>query len=237
MMTQLPPLPDEDLSGRALCALCAEYGHSCCATDPALGYLSFPLSAPEWRRLLAYAHLATETDDEPAATAQAAPDALESIPAAPDSMPAAPAGPDSSDSAQDFPDSMPAEGDAVCQPWPNHPDFITSMLTLFPKEKKRIHELFPAKGRHLSLRLRANGACVFLGQEGCRLPRAVRPWYCLLFPAWVVSGQLTIFTPEECCIARRAASPMHGIRLMAVEPGELKELYWLLRRDWQIERG
>jgi Fe-S-cluster containining protein len=214
MITKTTTLPGEGLKGREICALCAEYGCSCCATDPALGYLGFPLSLAEWRRLNAYVHLATESDAEP----DAADLCRASSPLADEAAP-------------------PEEGDAICQPWPNHKDFLTSMLTLFPREKARIREMFPPKGGHLSLRLRANGACVFLGNQGCRLPRASRPWYCLLFPAWVMDNSLTMFTPEECFIARRARNPMQGVELMDVEARTLKDIYWNLRLDWGIGPG
>lgn len=263
-----------ELTGQALCALCAEQGGCCCATDPALGHLSFPLSGAEWARLTPWRALATETGsvDEraPALTGQQADAVADALDASLNATLPAPAAlaPSSLDSAalnaalnaaleaaglnaaleaadlnaaleSASPDSSaseaPAAGDACCQPWPNSPEFITSMRALFPQEKDRIEQLFPPGKRHLSLRLRADGTCVFLGGAGCRLPRFARPWYCLLFPAWMTSLGPSLFTAKGCLIAGRARNPAHGIKLMGVDPDEPRAIFAQLRRDWGLE--
>ncbi|MDL2216746.1 hypothetical protein LJB81_03310 [Desulfovibrio sp. OttesenSCG-928-M14] len=211
-----------DLTGPDLCALCAKQGHSCCATDPATGHLSFPLSVPEWQRLKAWSALATEASsgadfDRADKEACAASRALELTPPKPHTD-AAP----------------PPMGDDCCQAWPNSPDFILSMNSLFTKEKKRVAQLFPARGTHFSLRLRKDGACVFLGNAGCRLPRTVRPWYCLLFPAWMLNGRPALFTAPGCLIAKRAMNPAHAVGIMGVNLDDLREIYSSLRRDWGL---
>lgn len=205
---------DDGLLGGEICALCAIEGDCCCATDRSLGHLSFPLSAPEWRRILPFSDLATEKMPEKDAVIHVhCPD----------------------DFSPDLDAAPPKGGDAVCEPWPNSPDFLASMRSLFPGEKNRIDTLFPKKARHFSLRLRKDGSCVFLGPQGCRLPRAVRPWYCLIFPAWVTRGEFTLFVSEGCLIAQRAANPMHGMRLMRETPDNVRQLHAALRRDWGLD--
>lgn len=219
-----PELPSP--KGEALCRLCASENGGCCRTDPDLTYLSFPLSGPEWRRIIPHAALATPaipaegarfTEEEEAADAAACDLRNQNVP--PFLPPA---------------DETQPPNDAVCAPEPNRPDFIASMHTLFPGEKRAIDALFPTNGEHGALRTRRDGACVFLGGGGCRLPRIARPWYCLLFPAWVIEDTLTLFSSPECLIAQKARGPAHGIRLLDESPVRLRRFYAALRLDWGL---
>lgn len=229
-----PELPAP--TGERLCLLCAQNGDTCCKTDPDLTYLSFPLSDAEWRRLLPYAALATLSvpDDgaiflEDERRAEAAAGALRTVveenfeaPAVPDSPPGiAEAGND--------------EGDNIRSSEPNHPDFITSMHALFPGQKTRIAKLFPAGERHFSLRTRRDGSCAFLGDSGCRLPRAARPWYCLLFPAWMIEDNLTLFLAKECLVSQKARGPAHGVELLGEQPAHIRVLHARLLKDWGMK--
>jgi len=184
-----------DSLGEVLCLACARDGISCCRTDPELTHLCFPLSEPEWQRLLPYANLAAAIPEQG--------DVFD-------------------------------QGDAIRAAEPNTPDFIASMRALFPRDKKTIELLFPPKGTHYALRIRADGSCVFLGKNGCRLPRSARPWYCLLFPVWMVENSLTLFMSEHCLIAQKALSPAHGAALLQQHPAQIRELYRSLRLDWGL---
>ncbi|MDL2316708.1 hypothetical protein LJC59_06470 [Desulfovibrio sp. OttesenSCG-928-A18] len=213
--------------GERLCRLCSEAGPGCCRTDPALTHLCFPLSAPEWRRILPYAALATEAPEaqrdlflrEEAALA-----AFKEPPCAPGAE-------------QDPAEKLlpPAQGDAVCAPEDNTPDFIDSMRALFPGKKSRIEELFPLGQRHHALRTRRDGSCAFLSTSGCRLPRRVRPWYCLIFPAWILRGSLALFLPPDCFIGQRAGDPVQGLALMESSAQQIKEYFSALCRDWGLK--
>lgn len=229
-------------SAEALCAACAKAGTCCCKTDPALTHLSFPLSAPEWHRLLPYSPLATlsvpalsETfEREEREAAQTAGDLAANagfLKAARRAQEEATAAvfPAIKNTATGWP------GDAVCALEPNSKEFITPMLSLFPRHKKAVTSLFPPDGAHYSLRTREDGSCVFLGDAGCRLPREVRPWYCLIFPAWVIEGCLTLFISEYCLIAQEARNPAHGAALLNLPPARIRELHRALMRDWGLE--
>jgi Fe-S-cluster containining protein len=215
------PLPE----GEALCALCSRNDSGCCRTSPELAALSFPLSAPEWRRLAPYSALATLAVPADGAlftreenTAEAAAREI----GARETLPPVAGDP-------------PPGGDKISARELNTPEFIASLCSLFPGKKMRIGALFPPGGTHSALRIRPDGACVFLGRQGCRLPRRVRPWYCLLFPAWVVQNSLTLFSASDCLIAQNATSPAHGVSLLGDPPARLRELYACLRRDWALD--
>jgi Fe-S-cluster containining protein len=216
------PHPADQLRGEDLCALCADKGLSCCRADPAEAALSFPLSAPEWRRLRPYAALAGDLSPEISqeiSTAGARP--AKAFRPLEKGWPASAASP-------------PPEGDAVCAAEKNSPEFFQAMLRLFPGEKVLLKQLFPADQRHFRLRLRPDGSCVFQGAKGCRLPRGVRPWYCRLFPAWVRGRTADLFQSESCLIARRAVSPAQGLELLSTTAGETRRLYEALREDWGL---
>ncbi|MDR2488047.1 MAG: hypothetical protein LBD42_00845 [Desulfovibrio sp.] len=212
------PALDAPAQGDALCRLCAEDKGGCCRTDPQRTYLSFPLSLPEWRRLVPYRHLATVSP--PADTESFA---REEERISPESAP-----------LQDMA-APPPGGDALCAEEENRPDFISSMCALFTGQKKRIMTLFPVNGRHLSLRTRSDGSCAFLGSSGCRLPRSARPWYCLLFPAWLIGGSLTLFSSTDCLIFQKAYGPAHGIALLRSTSATVRMQHSALRKDWGLE--
>lgn len=219
-----------------ICRLCSEQNITCCRTEPYLAPLCFPLSVAEWRRLLPYRRLAVLTtpgdgvrhiEEEEAAEATA--NALYA--ASPqdwalEAMPPADAG---------APHIAPDEkGDDLCASELNVPEFVNSMHEMFPRQKKRVNELFPAKGKHFTLRIRSDGSCIFLGKEGCRLPRIARPWYCRVFPAWVVGGSLTLFLLEDCLISHRAKGPAEGVRMLGATPAHIRALHARLCEDWGL---
>lgn len=208
-------------TGESLCALCAEKGTSCCRTDPELTYLSFPLSLPEWQRLKPYTGLATSSLADEGVSDTVADTADKPLQQGTDSRQVADSGP-------------PPEGDEVCAPEPNEPEFIASMHAVFPSERQLVDSLFPEKGTHFSMRTRKDGSCVFLGATGCRLPRKARPWYCLIFPAWIVEGSLSLFLSPDCLISQRARGPAHGVRLLEEEPAHIRDLHSRLCRDWGL---
>ena len=212
-----PPDPDEPARGENLCRLCALKGGGCCCTDPALTHLSFPLSLPEWRRIAPYSRLATSAVPADAGAFALEETGLDPDPLEPELFAAPPPG-----------------GDRVCALEDNRSDFIVSMHRLFPGQKNRVDILFPAGGRHLTLRTRVDGSCAFLGSYGCRLPRGVRPWYCLVFPAWVIKGSLTLFSSADCLVFQKAQGPAHAIALLQSTARTVREHHARLCKDWGL---
>ena len=221
----------------SICLLCAKQNITCCRTEPYLAPLCFPLSLPEWRRMKPYEHLAVLSvpgdaayEHEEAVADQAA-DALFAASETAADLEAMPGpGPEASKRPQEPPE----RGDNICASELNVPEFINSMREMFPRDKKLINGLFPARGRHLTLRIRDDGSCIFLGAKGCRLPREVRPWYCRIFPAWVVGGSLTLFLLQDCLISHRAKGPADGLRMLGASPAHIRALYARLREDWGL---
>jgi Fe-S-cluster containining protein len=128
-----------------------------------------------------------------------------------------------------------AAGAVLTTPEANTPSFLESMLALFPKEKARIHTLFPPDGSHRCLALDPGGACVFLALSGCLLPREARPDFCRLFPFWIARGSLVCFSDPRC-LAVREERALPGLLLAFGQDREsLAALHRQLRTDWGLE--
>ena len=119
---------------------------------------------------------------------------------------------------------------------PNSPGFVKAMQNLFPKEKKRLAEVFQPEGSHLRLALTGDGSCVFLSEYGCTLPQQARPHFCRLFPFWVVSTVVQCFSDENClAVQENGDNFISLLGAFDVSAAELRERYNTLRRDWGVD--
>ena len=126
------------------------------------------------------------------------------------------------------------EEDSIRQSVANSPEFLASMGRMFPAHVHRFEVLFPTPGKHFHIAVRHNGECAFLGEEGCVLPREVRPWYCLLFPIWVHGNTLTNFVPKHCLVTQTGQYSMSICRLLGNTPEEVRRLFACLCEDWGL---
>ena len=112
--------------------------------------------------------------------------------------------------------------------------FVDNMKKLFPKEKKLIDTLFPEKKFHLRLATGPDGRCKLLGKDGCVLPGEARPYYCCLFPFWVLGRRVSIFTSGRC-LAQKEAKTLKALlaSLGATEAGVF-DLHARLRLAWGL---
>ncbi len=112
--------------------------------------------------------------------------------------------------------------------------FVDNMLSLFPDEAEAVHRLFPSTKFHLRLATDEQGRCTLLGPEGCVLPREARPYYCRLFPLWVVGRRINLFTAGRC-LAQRQGTGLTGLlaRLGTTE-AKVRELHGRLRLAWGL---
>ncbi len=108
--------------------------------------------------------------------------------------------------------------------------FLENMYSLFPQSRRRVREVFPLGAAHDRLATRADGCCVFLGNSGCVLPREIRPWYCRLFPFWVLSGKLSMLGDKHCLVVQLGMR--EGLRALDVPAHSVLALYTSLIEDW-----
>ncbi|MDR2892042.1 MAG: zinc/iron-chelating domain-containing protein [Deltaproteobacteria bacterium] len=117
---------------------------------------------------------------------------------------------------------------------PNSPDFLAAMHALFPGEEAVIAKIWPDEGNHLRLFLPNGRDCVFLAAQGCLLPPHSRPWFCRLFPFWVLKGRPRCFAPASCLAVTEKPSLNGLLRTFAIDSAGVLDLYARLRRDWGL---
>ncbi len=112
--------------------------------------------------------------------------------------------------------------------------FVANLHRLFPRERRVVDQLFPPGGRHLRLSTDDRGRCQFLSGRGCVLPNEVRPYYCRLFPFWVVAGRLTVFA-SGACLAHREGRTIPGmLASLEIRAPALLDLHRRLRLSWGL---
>lgn len=117
----------------------------------------------------------------------------------------------------------------------NSPSFLDTMKRLFPHDSTALAREFPAHGTHRTLASRENGVCYFLTEAGCRLPRDVRPWYCRLYPFWIRSGMLTMFTSTDCLVCRESINIPEALAFVDMSQKEVRRIFGQLRIAWGLD--
>ena len=118
----------------------------------------------------------------------------------------------------------------------NTPEFLQAMRVIFPGRGKILPRVFPPDGTHWRLPLGEDGECLFLREEGCALPRDARPWYCQLFPLWVIGKSFDRFLPEMCLLTHEAPRLQDVFSALHMTKEQARTLYVSLCRDWGMEK-
>ena len=118
---------------------------------------------------------------------------------------------------------------------PNSPRFISRLINLFPADLDTIKTLFPENGHHERLLTNKLGHCVFLGPMGCLLPGKARPFYCRLFPFWVIGGRMAFFQFDLCQAQKGTRSVKKVMMRLQVDNSQILPLYNALRRAWLLD--
>ncbi len=118
---------------------------------------------------------------------------------------------------------------------PNSPAFRNSLDYLFPEDRVRLRELFPKGGLHKRLGTTFTGECLLLGPQGCRLPRANRPWYCRIFPFWVRFNEVHVIPSPSCPGVRKAPGKEACLELYGLDEADILEIFRQLRLTWGLE--
>lgn len=116
----------------------------------------------------------------------------------------------------------------------NTKPFVDNMIALFPSEEQRVRELFPLTKFHLRLATDDQGRCKLLGPDGCVLPREARPYYCRLFPLWVVDRSINLFTAGRCLAQRQGTGLTGLLARLGVTQARVRELHGRLRLAWGL---
>lgn len=127
---------------------------------------------------------------------------------------------------------MPHTGGFVLSP--NSKAFIDNVTRLFPGEEAVVRELFPEGKDHYRLAVDTMGACRFLGPEGCEIPTEVRPYYCRLYPLWMVGCDVIFFDSPTCLVRREERTLTRMVHALGTSKAEVKDLYGRLRLAWGL---
>ena len=98
----------------------------------------------------------------------------------------------------------------------NSNNFIQKLISLLPEYKQKIVQLFPPNGTHYRLRLKDNGKCYFLTDNGCDLARDDRPFYCQIYPFWIYNQKITYFEDKYCLAQKKTKKIGHLLKLFSV---------------------
>lgn len=112
-------------------------------------------------------------------------------------------------------------------------EFLRSMYSLFPDERRSVQRIFPLGGVHERLATKVDGRCVFLGKLGCELVREIRPHYCRLFPFWVVGGKIRLLDDGYCLAARLEIR--QGLQELGCLAKDIFQIYTNLVSDWGLK--
>lgn len=116
----------------------------------------------------------------------------------------------------------------------NSKAFIDYACRLFPGEEEAVRELFPEGKEHFRLAVDSMGACRFLGPLGCEIPREARPYYCRLFPFWMVEGEVIFFDSPTCLARREGGTLTRILDMLDTGRANVKDLYGRLRLVWGL---
>ncbi|EFI33815.1 conserved hypothetical protein [Desulfonatronospira thiodismutans ASO3-1] len=106
---------------------------------------------------------------------------------------------------------------------PNTADFIASVSRLLPDHQHKTRSIFALDTCHLRLKTLSDGKCILLQDDGCLLPRELRPFYCRLFPFWFLRGKLVFMTNSKCLAQHESSEVKNLLKLFRAEVSALQK--------------
>ncbi len=116
---------------------------------------------------------------------------------------------------------------------PNSTFYIQQLLNLFPDMDKAIFVKFPENRYHYELKTK-NDTCVLLGEKGCRLPKAIRPHFCRIYPFWFFGEEPYIFHDSDCLALRSCDTITEVFLSLGTTPDQLKQIHSNICQDWEF---
>lgn len=125
----------------------------------------------------------------------------------------------------------------ICPEEQNSLAFLECMTHLFPDMRGRIPGVFPSGEGHKRLPVTSDGYCVYLGLNGCVLPREIRPWYCLIFPFWVRNRRIIVQQSPACLACKELSGLPAFLAAFGVTREYVRHNYLQLRKAWGLGTG
>jgi len=98
----------------------------------------------------------------------------------------------------------------------NSINFIKKFISHLPEYRHKIKQIFPPNNFHYRLKIKDNGECVFLTDNGCLLQRHTRPFYCQIYPFWFYNQKITYFKDKYCLAQKKTEKVGQLLRLFSV---------------------
>jgi Fe-S-cluster containining protein len=117
---------------------------------------------------------------------------------------------------------------------PNSAAFLAMLRRLFPGEARALAHQFPPDKEHWRLATLPSGDCAFLSPSGCILPKEARPYYCRLFPFWVMEDDVTVFTAGYCLAVKQGKNVAGTLEATGITRKRVHELFGRLRLAWGL---
>ncbi len=108
---------------------------------------------------------------------------------------------------------------------PNTVKFIASMGRLLPDHHTKTRSIFAPDTCHLRLKTLSDGKCIQLQDDGCLLPRQLRPFYCRLFPFWFLRGKLVYMANSKCLAQHETSEVKMLLKLFRAQAATLQQDY------------
>lgn len=129
-------------------------------------------------------------------------------------------------------DALPEQGGFAVEK--NTLAFLDTLKAMFPGEETLIEALFPLGGEHRRLAVDSSGNCRFLGEHGCRLPREARPYYCRLYPLWILGREIMVMTNPDCLVSGTGPNLKRILAALDSSSPEVRDLFGRLRLAWGL---
>ncbi len=117
----------------------------------------------------------------------------------------------------------------------NSQKLVSRLYNLFPKDQGKIQALFHLDGPYERLLTDNQDNCIFLGSKGCLLSERTRPFYCRIFPFWVVDSKIALFRFQSCHAQKGVRTFNRIMTRFKINKSKIMSLYESLRKAWDVD--
>ncbi len=115
---------------------------------------------------------------------------------------------------------------------PNSKEFFKKLASLFPYDIDKIIKKNKPGSSHYRLKIKNEKQCSFLTKQGCLLPYNSKPWFCRIYPFWIMDGKVKLFTNNQCLALLRTSNISQAYEIFSINEKEILELYDNIRNAW-----
>ncbi len=99
--------------------------------------------------------------------------------------------------------------------------------------EKSIYKKFPEHKNHYELKT-MDKSCALLGDDGCILPKEIRPHFCRIYPFWFFEEKPHIFQDSDCLALATCKTVSEVFLALGTNPETLKQIHAQIFQDWEF---